>query len=172
MDGERFGRLVVLEDAKRDRHGRRILKCRCDCGKVRTVAWPHLRSGATQSCGCLRRERARARNTTHGWTSRGGDPQQRLMYVAWQGIKSRCRNPKAANYRWYGAAGIDICQEWFDSFEAFIGYVMAELGPRPAGKSLDRIRPGEGYCPGNLRWATAYEQRHNRRIREVAARGT
>lgn len=41
--------------------------------------------------------------------------------------------------------------------------VFLELGPRPKGKTLDRINPYGDYAPGNVRWATWREQRLNQR---------
>jgi hypothetical protein len=49
----------------------------------------------------------------------------------------------------------------FSSYEEF----LAELGPRPEGKSLDRIDPLGHYEPGNVRWATVLEQARNRNPR-------
>ena len=58
-----------------------------------------------------------------------------------------------------------MCAEWLHDFAAFFDHV----GPRPGpGYSIDRIDPDGDYAPGNVRWATALEQRHNRsRIRSV-----
>ena len=53
ITGQRFGRLTVLEE---DGYaGRQIRwKCKCDCGNIISVASYDLRSGHTQSCGCIR----------------------------------------------------------------------------------------------------------------------
>lgn len=37
----------------------RRFKCKCDCGNETTSLIGNLRSGATRSCGCLRRETMR-----------------------------------------------------------------------------------------------------------------
>jgi len=37
--------------------------CRCTCGTEREVSSLHLRSGATKSCGCLRRETTALKGT-------------------------------------------------------------------------------------------------------------
>ena len=59
--GKRFGRLVVLEYAGdeyigKDNNSRYV--CLCDCGNKVIVGANKLKSGHTQSCGCLQRERA------------------------------------------------------------------------------------------------------------------
>lgn len=59
--GQRFGKLVVIERAENDKHGNVRWLCRCDCGNETVVISGHLKSGATQSCGCLAKERASER---------------------------------------------------------------------------------------------------------------
>lgn len=60
LSGRRFGRLVVLKfDEKRG--GLRYWLCQCDCGNPTSVATGNLNSGATSSCGCVRREVAAAK---------------------------------------------------------------------------------------------------------------
>lgn len=72
----------------------------------------------------------------------------------------RCTKPHAHNYKWYGAIGIKVCQEWMDDFFAFAKYV----GDRPLNATLDRYPNQDGnYEPGNVRWATKMEQVHNQR---------
>jgi len=89
---------------------------------------------------------------------RSTDAILRKFYSAWGGMKARCRNPKHKDFRYYGALGIDVCERW-NSFENF----KADMWPRPDGMTLDRKDPTKGYEPENCRWATALEQRHNRR---------
>ncbi len=54
--GDRFGRLVVLNETGNDRHDKRRYQCRCDCGSMRTYLGNNLRKGESKSCGCARRE--------------------------------------------------------------------------------------------------------------------
>ena len=66
MTGLRIGRLLVLKDSGR-RYNREVLwKCICDCGNICEVRGGHLRSGFTQSCGCLQKEnREKYNNLRH-----------------------------------------------------------------------------------------------------------
>lgn len=51
--GQRFDRLVVLEDVGRDKYGSIIWRCQCDCGNIVDILGNYLRRG-TKSCGCKR----------------------------------------------------------------------------------------------------------------------
>jgi hypothetical protein len=59
--------------------------------------------------------------------------------------------------------GIRLHESWRDNFAAFAMYGENVLGDRPEGMTLDRIDNDRGYVPGNLRWATASQQRLNQR---------
>jgi len=58
--GQRFGRLIVVEELPRVFSPKgtscRMFKCLCDCGKYHTARHTNLSSGGTKSCGCLHRE--------------------------------------------------------------------------------------------------------------------
>jgi hypothetical protein len=53
-----FGRLTVIAVAPSStgKNKARRYRCQCDCGKFVVVPGDRLRSGATTSCGCYRRE--------------------------------------------------------------------------------------------------------------------
>lgn len=75
-----------------------------------------------------------------------------------RGMRQRCYNPKDAHYRWYGARGITICDEWMDGKageEAFVEWAI-QNGYLPT-LTIDRIDPDGNYEPGNCRWATPSE---------------
>ena len=40
-------------------------------------------------------------------------------------MKQRCYNPNSKDYPRYGKRGIIICQEWLESFNAFIDWALA-----------------------------------------------
>jgi hypothetical protein len=86
---------------------------------------------------------------------------RRRAYSSYRAMIRRCSDPADDSFRWYGGRGVTVCDPWRESFGAFI----ADVGERPEGTSLDRIDPEGNYEPGNVRWATATEQRLNRRDR-------
>ena len=60
--GNRYGRLVVLEEERQIRCGRPryYVKCQCDCGTLTTVEKSKVKNGDTSSCGCLQTESRKA----------------------------------------------------------------------------------------------------------------
>lgn len=56
LTGRVFGRLTVVAEAGRDRHGRLTWLTRCECGTEKVIQSGNLTSGDTRSCGCLHRE--------------------------------------------------------------------------------------------------------------------
>jgi len=165
-EGQRFGRLSVLEETP-PRNGSRRVACLCDCGNEVTTMLQSLIKGETTSCGCYHREllaehnrsaEHRALITKHGMI---GHP----LYGTWWGMIARCENPDHQAFKNYGGRGITVCPEWHD-VAAFIAWIEANIGPRPAGMTLDRADNDRPYEPGNVRWATLSEQRRNRRSKE------
>lgn len=56
LTGQRFNRLVVLEEVEQEKKGIILWKCQCDCGNITTVRTANLRHGNIGSCGCYNRE--------------------------------------------------------------------------------------------------------------------
>lgn len=164
LTGMRFGRLLVLsrdmdQSSKHDYYWR----CLCDCGNEKSVTTGHLTSGTVSSCGCLRKAQAieRFKQAAENKVIHG-EAGKTLLYGVWHGMRQRCMNPKSRAFRWYGAKGIRICQEW-QSFSNFATWARengyADLkGVEPAQRlSIDRIDSSKDYCPENCRWITRSE---------------
>lgn len=99
-------------------------------------------------------------------------PRHRLShtrdYYVWQGMKARCNNPKHKSFNDYGARGISVCERWAHSFENFI----SDMGPRPAGHTIDRTDSCGNYEPSNCMWASRMRQNNRKRnIRMAEWRG-
>lgn len=62
IKGQRFGRLVVFEKAKKNKSTYISWRCVCDCGNKVTVIGKNLRNGNTKSCGCLNIDRIKERS--------------------------------------------------------------------------------------------------------------
>ncbi len=148
MVGFKSYRLTVIGFAEQRRNGAYWL-CRCECGREKIIFAFHVRTGHTKSCGCWRDDFPGRR--IHG-------KADTLMYKAWQGMWTRCTNPRATSFKYYGAKGVLVCDRW-RRFENF----FEDMGERPAGLSLDRIDPNGNYEPTNCRWATRSEQQKNKR---------
>lgn len=147
LAGQRFGHLVVERPAA-NRGAQTAWHCRCDCGGSCVVKSALLLDGRTRSCGCIVRKHGMCRSSE---------------YRTWESMKRRCLNKRHRAFPDYGGRGITVCERWltFDNF-------YADMGPRPAGASLDRIDNDRGYSPDNCRWASAIVQNNNtRRVRVI-----
>lgn len=152
LKGERFGRLVVLEE--NGRQSKQILwKCKCDCDNEVTVISNNLRRGFTKSCGCLNNEERAKRKFKHG-------KRYHKHYHTWKDMITRCYNSNSVAFEFYGAKGTTVCEEWRDDPTAFLSWCETQE-PILEGYTLDRINTYGHYCPENCRFASKGEQSRN-----------
>ncbi len=157
LTGQTFTRLFVLYRGQNTPLGVVRWVCHCECGEETLVTGTALRKGLIKSCGCWQREITAKRSTKHENAINGKTTRE---YRSWRGAKERCHNQNLKVYKYYGGRGIRMCEEWCNSFKAFLAYI----GPCPPGMTLDRYPNNDGnYEPGNVRWATRKEQSRNRR---------
>ena len=57
ITGQKFNKLTAIERAGKDKTGRALWLCKCDCGNMISVNITDLRTGRRKSCGCLKKER-------------------------------------------------------------------------------------------------------------------
>lgn len=160
LKGQRFGRLRVVGDIGRSKDRCVLWYCLCDCGNNTTVTSRDLVSGHTRSCGCLQKDRVHEIRYVHG----DGDAR---LYSVWKTMKKRCENPNCRSYKWYGAKGVVVCEEWHD-YSKFREWALNTGYDEYAIKgecTIDRINPHGNYEPDNCRWVTMKEQANNKRVR-------
>lgn len=144
ITGNIYGKLTVIKLVETGRLGAKWL-CSCECGKE-TTAWAYkLKAGRKKSCGCLWRRSGRCAD--------GKGPDSKLRGI-WRQLKQRCGNPNNKDYRYYGARGVMVCEEWqsFRDFEAWAldnGY--------QEGLTIDRIDGNGNYSPNNCQWISQKE---------------
>lgn len=79
------------------------------------------------------------------------DMSRTILYRRWIDMKQRCFNPNCCNYKYYGARGITICDEWLD-FKNFAEWSLKNGYSKEL--SIDRINNDGNYEPNNCRWTT------------------
>lgn len=84
------------------------------------------------------------------------------LYRIWNGMKNRCNCEQARDYKNYGARGIKV---EFDSFESFVDWSL-ENGYKE-NLTIDRINNNDNYRADNCRWTDIKTQANNKRSNDI-----
>lgn len=159
ITGQRFGHLTVIKYSHTDPKSKKaVWECLCDCGKIHYVCGKELRSGNTKSCGCQKIEHTRMLKYKDGRRSE-------RLYGVWNTMIRRCYCKTNKTYRFYGAKGIKVCDEWhnYPNFKKW-AYENGYDETAPKGEcTIDRIDFQGNYEPSNCRWVSMDVQRKNKR---------
>jgi hypothetical protein len=158
--GRKFNRLTVTKYLGKRSHGKHWWACECDCGGYVELNTSRLTGNSpTISCGCFRKETLtsnRADPTKHGL-------HKHKLYGIYYGMLGRCYNPKNCRYQYYGQLGVQVCQEWRDSFLTF--YDWATSNGWSDSLSIDRLDASGNYYPSNCEWVSVSENSRRMNVR-------
>lgn len=150
LTGQHFGRLTALESLPpHGKNSARLWLCECECGGIAIVRGTDLTNGHTMSCGCYRKMKKAV-------------PMSELrLHRIWSNMKQRCANPNKHDFKYYGARGITVCEEWRHDFWNF--YHWAMLNGYKDGLTIERVDYDGNYEPNNCKWIKATDQQRNMR---------
>lgn len=156
--GDRYGRLVVLEEAKpyiwRGRVARRRWLCLCDCGRETIVRDDVLKSGHTKSCGCFRDDVTRKRTLKHGARA---NCQRQVEYDVWLAI---LRNHALQ----------ELPQHWTAKDGKGFRHFVRDVGRRPSSRhQFVRIDERVPLSANNCRWVAGRQRKGTPRRRVTVA---
>jgi hypothetical protein len=160
-EGDRYENLTVIKEVQplilpSGQRNRAVL-CRCDCGTEKVIRTVHLTRSKTASCGCKTGEHHNMTGTR--------------LHNIWRGMRNRCKLDSYIDYHRYKGRGIKVCEEWDNSFTAFM--VWALNNGYSEGLQIDRINNDGNYEPSNCRFVSAEINANNKSItRRVNYKGS
>lgn len=158
--GKKFGKWTVIEYLGCEKGKGMIFKCKCECGKEQSIRYSNLIRGSTTQC-------KSCSVTKHGYT-------HTRLYGVWKHMIKRCYNKNDKDYKWYGALGVKVCDDWKNDFTTFHDWAYSTGYDENAKKgecTIDRIDTEGNYEPSNCKWSTMWEQNINQRKRSTNTTG-
>ena len=158
--GQQVGRLLVLYECGRSKDGEVLWKCRCECGNECIVRSSQLKKQRTQSCGCLKRDRARECSTIHGLDTkhrrllRSIRSHFKFISDGISGYQGWTIDPRYPN----NAQGVaNFCLDLIE-----LQPKMSELYESDRSLDVDKDNGGKVFCPECIVFRKASENRSKR----------
>lgn len=151
LTGQRYGRLVVLEQAGRDKHSHVLWKCICDCGNFATTTTSQL-GRRKNSCGCLVKNSPHLSQRKRGsdspfWTGIGEISGYRLAHIKNSASRRDMKYELDDGFLW----SLFLKQERSCALSG-VPIEFGKKGRELGTASLDRIDSSIGYTEGNVQW--------------------
>lgn len=143
--GTRIGIYDILYECNfksNDGHKLYHVKC-CECGYETNMQLRHI--GDAKKCTHINKNGTIKMFSAYTW-------ENKRIGGIFQGMIQRCYNEHDKSYRWYGAKGIQVYDEWINNPKSF-EYWALENGYAD-DLTIDRIKEDDNYCPENCRWVT------------------
>ena len=125
LTGQQFGSLTAIRLSHVGSNNLAYWEYQCACGNPHTARANTVSHQAKKnpnpllpSCGCMELKL----KTKHGYRHKHNTHP---LYRIYKGIMDRCYNSNLESYRWYGAIGVTICDEWKGNPKAFIEWGLA-----------------------------------------------
>lgn len=148
--------VISFNEIKRNNLGktRAFWNCLCKCGNYTIKNTYQLTSGIPKSCGCYNQIR-KGNTSNHKYMIKHGLANKHNLYKVWKNIKTRCYNKNNKGYKYWGAKGIIICDEWKNDALKFISWCL-DNGWKD-NLVIDRINNKGNYEPNNCQFITKSE---------------
>lgn len=156
ITGQVFGSLTAM---KLDHVSNRMAywEYQCKCGnthiaRANTIKYETNKKNDPElpSCGCVEL----ARKTKHGYRKA---KDTHPAYRAYRGMMSRCYDTNNSAYKWYGAIGVTVCDEWKNNPQAFVEWSINNGWSKGLHIDKDILCKAKGiyphiYSPETCQW--------------------
>ena len=138
------------------RQNKTMIKVLCACDREKYITITDFKLGKFQNCNYCKDMKGDIKARV---ANRNKDDYKRI-YRIYKAIHTRCYNPKAQGYQYYGGKGVKMCQLWIDDFNEFYNWSLANN--YSIEYTVDRINVQADYSPENCRWVDKYTQANNK----------